>query len=171
MDLTPLIVLFFVFGVLFALCFHPGMWDGVESWLSLNQRWLNWIGKVRATRASVEDSKAGEFNGVTLEVNPKPESEQGMITPALIGGLAGGMLGGLFLGDDFWKDAPAWANFWAKDRSGVAYWYERRPVLNDDWWSLPQGSTQKAKVDMVYQGGCGWQDSLIKRPGIQEQQP
>jgi len=67
-----------------------------------------------------------------------------------------------------WSDAPKWANWLAKDKSGEWYWYENEPNcfvsvlgenrLNPDleWWAT--GRHQLAEDDIY------WQSSLEQRP-------
>lgn len=122
--------------------------------------------------ASSSDAGNSEFNTLTLEVNPKAESGQAGDMSAMLGGTLGGMLGGLFnrasAGHDFWEDAPAWANYWAMDMDGVAFWYEKEPEKEVDFWlNVIAGRVVR---DRRYPVSEHWENSLIRRPGIQEQQ-
>ena len=61
-----------------------------------------------------------------------------------------------------WSLAPQWANSWAVDRSGIAYWYsDTTPRMTDFSWSgvdfknAPTFGFENSKIN--------WKDSLRKR--------
>jgi hypothetical protein len=33
-----------------------------------------------------------------------------------------------------WSKAPEWANWWAIDRTGDAYWFKQKPMLSGGFW-------------------------------------
>ena len=59
-----------------------------------------------------------------------------------------------------WDNAPAWANYWAIDKSGKAYWYEFEPLANSDFnrWITKLG---KYEADLTMEG---WENTLEKKP-------
>ena len=47
-----------------------------------------------------------------------------------------------------WTAAPTWAQYWAADADGIAYWHERRPKPRDDaYW---HSDRRKSPAGMVY---------------------
>jgi len=60
-----------------------------------------------------------------------------------------------------WSQAPEWANYWAMDDDGEAYWFEEKPTI--DWGVWLSQSRQRIAPDF---GGAAidWQDSLVARP-------
>ena len=68
-----------------------------------------------------------------------------------------------------WSNAPAWAQWVAKDGTGEYFWYRMRPsvidVFGGVWQSIPYQETQTAGF---VQDGVAWQDSLRMRPGLRK---
>lgn len=64
-----------------------------------------------------------------------------------------------------WSQAPDWANWWAMDCNGYAYWHScsDMPFTSDEIFEIPnpQGHTSDAPL-FNYQGD--WKKSLRKRP-------
>lgn len=181
-PLTFVVITALATGILIGIAFTTWLEYGEEPQLSGKQDWLNPNAAGPERRTTAEDSKAGEFNGLTLEVNPKQESEQGMITPAVIGGVAGAHIGDYLgadfasgpdhtaiwpLGIDFWENAPEWSNYWAVDEDGMAWWYEAPPRKCRCAW-MPVPMTQLTR-DWQYAACEDWEHTLVTRPGFQEQ--
>ena len=59
-----------------------------------------------------------------------------------------------------WKDAPNWANWFAKDRNGVWHWFEYEPEISlyGDYWSCSRGRSEIVKEHTIY-----WKKTLEKR--------
>lgn len=60
-----------------------------------------------------------------------------------------------------WAEAPQWANFWAQDFDGKAYWYNGKPCSDRDSWRHAKGDwtmCQESKSNIP------WIDSLRERP-------
>ena len=58
-----------------------------------------------------------------------------------------------------WNDAPEWAQYLAKDRSGVWWWYECEPLYDDDsgnWEPMSSMYVQATNIPSY--------ESLSKRP-------
>lgn len=62
-----------------------------------------------------------------------------------------------------WKDAPEWAQWLARDESGVWYWYENEPDVFDDFWDNRTGLFSLA----IPSNWGRWQESLEQRPAVQ----
>ena len=60
-----------------------------------------------------------------------------------------------------WKQAPYWANYWAMDRDGEAFWFEEEPVQNHHEWVWIDGAVRIAP-DFNW-SAMHWQQSLAKR--------
>ncbi len=66
--------------------------------------------------------------------------------------------------EDVFKDAPDWANYWAQDSTGDAYWYARKPLtsVGEGVWTSVVGtdcslaSSGTLTVD--------WSQTLVARP-------
>lgn len=62
-----------------------------------------------------------------------------------------------------WSLAPPWAQWWAMDHDGEAFWYERMPFVcsgHRDW------SSSRGRVTLAPGGdpfNTRWQDSLAQR--------
>lgn len=68
-----------------------------------------------------------------------------------------------------WSRAPEWAQWWAQDASGHAYWYETKPHLNTvyNYW-VAQAAGQFIYDDGEYLADGGtvhadWTQSLVQR--------
>ena len=56
-----------------------------------------------------------------------------------------------------WKDAPDWANYLAKDASGVWYWHSDKPCISGKEW-VSDGNA-------IYAGSeVSWKYSFGERP-------
>ena len=64
-----------------------------------------------------------------------------------------------------WEKAPAWANYWAVDINGSAFWYakEPEPELDDEGkeYGVWIGDKNPAEDDYWVQN---WKETLCKRP-------
>jgi len=62
-----------------------------------------------------------------------------------------------------WSQAPEWANYWAMDEVGFAYWYEHRPKISSRHgaWGV---SERHGKAPNFGGAAIDWQDSLVARP-------
>ena len=65
-------------------------------------------------------------------------------------------------------EAPEWANYWAMDRGGEAYWYSYKPVCPDrlNWWQEEEGSGDDGRLEKAPSFGLSpyyWKQSLTKR--------
>jgi hypothetical protein len=62
-----------------------------------------------------------------------------------------------------WSAAPDWAQWWAVDESGDAYWYKGAPNCEDvQWWAV--GIAEAGSVDLA---GTNWRTTLRQRPAVQ----
>ena len=61
-----------------------------------------------------------------------------------------------------WKQAPYWANYWAMDRDGEAFWFEEEPVQNHHEWVWIDGAVRIAP-DFGW-SAMHWQQSLVGGP-------
>lgn len=60
-----------------------------------------------------------------------------------------------------WSEAPDWAQWWAVDSAGSAFWYENKPSVYDLMWA------QLSEGDHTYAGQgdpTNWRESLERRP-------
>lgn len=56
-----------------------------------------------------------------------------------------------------WETAPEWAEWWAVDEDGAAYWYDVEPrMVKSMWWAA-------GAKDML-QPFTNWRESLEQRP-------
>jgi len=63
-----------------------------------------------------------------------------------------------------WSTAPEWAQYWAIDNDGRAYWYEHKPTIEHDdrfVWSVGHIGRYTEALPRNY---AGWKESLEKRP-------
>lgn len=59
-----------------------------------------------------------------------------------------------------WSQAPTWAQWWAQDATGAAFWYERKPSMyHDEGWACGGRAT------LAYLPGTNWRETLQQRPG------
>ena len=61
-----------------------------------------------------------------------------------------------------WDEAPEWANWWAVDEDGSAWWYILKPSLDESEWFTE-------RVDSNFAGranlnGYDWKQTLTQRP-------
>ena len=73
-----------------------------------------------------------------------------------------------------WSIAPSWANYWAMDDDGAAFWYENRPTCdhkdgawNDfsDWSNDPaEDGTRIGDAPRFRKNPNSWKESLVTRP-------
>lgn len=69
------------------------------------------------------------------------------------------------LQDDFevdWCVAPGWAKYWAVDKYGDAYWFEKAPKLGSFRWLSQFGELVNSAPSFNYKGD--WKESLRTKP-------
>lgn len=68
-------------------------------------------------------------------------------------------------GEPDWQEAPDWAQWWAVDMIGRAYWYRDKPIADDPVW-VPSGGIEKdrLKTAKAYGFSGNWDESLRERP-------
>jgi len=59
-----------------------------------------------------------------------------------------------------WKDAPAWANYLARDYNNQWYWYEYPPKRTMTQWRPVNGKVTGANLRQER----AWENSLEERP-------
>jgi hypothetical protein len=61
-----------------------------------------------------------------------------------------------------WSKAPPWAQFWAMNSDGHAYWYAAEPTYNAqrDIWEI----TTDPQYKMAYSASIDWASTLRRRP-------
>ncbi|HMA79055.1 MAG TPA: hypothetical protein VKP88_08090 [Candidatus Paceibacterota bacterium] len=64
------------------------------------------------------------------------------------------------LPDEYWEDAPKWAEWVAMDESGKWHWYEEKPYKNNFVWLWDFGKCCILQAPPV----PDWTKSLTKRP-------
>jgi hypothetical protein len=64
-----------------------------------------------------------------------------------------------------WNKAPRWAKWYAEDKNGKKYWYEKKPWINERWkcWNTEENNAY-VKIFGKTEPNENWKDSLIKRP-------
>jgi hypothetical protein len=62
-----------------------------------------------------------------------------------------------------WADAPGWAMYRAIDKSGLAYWFEHKPILDPLAWDC---NIVNSRVLLAGEGfdSTNWKESLQQRP-------
>ncbi len=63
-----------------------------------------------------------------------------------------------------WSNAPDWANYHAFDEGGTGYWYEKSPIMRDNFWSS-KGKYLQSGYEIPI-----WKDSLTSRPAAQTEE-
>jgi hypothetical protein len=71
-----------------------------------------------------------------------------------------------------WDQAPEWANWAATDGDGSAWWYERKPCLDEDGgysWGPDKDEDLVSSAQQIYgdshpQAAIRWKESLQQRP-------
>lgn len=73
-----------------------------------------------------------------------------------------------------WTQAPEWANWWAVDALGKAYWYEDKPFYEDaEWYTADSnGEWMHLKFTLADDAyhlplGCDWRCTLQARPAAE----
>lgn len=62
-----------------------------------------------------------------------------------------------------WDEAPKWAQWWAVDKDGFAFWYESKPVALIDQWD--DNSLRLLLIcDQLCLNGYDWRETLTQRP-------
>jgi hypothetical protein len=61
-----------------------------------------------------------------------------------------------------WKRAPTWAQWWAVDIGGNAYWHENKPTLYSRVW-FQEGRSVLARF-VALPEGCDWRVMCYSRP-------
>jgi len=60
-----------------------------------------------------------------------------------------------------WEHAPEWAQWFAFDQDGYAFWYELKPKMEKEAWV----TVGKATIALnIQKEAVGWKDSLRQRP-------
>ena len=64
-----------------------------------------------------------------------------------------------------WTEAPDWAQYFAIDEAGYAYWWREEPKLSYNRWS-GDGSmrSQIVRLSRVDMKNIDWKETLRKRP-------
>jgi hypothetical protein len=60
-----------------------------------------------------------------------------------------------------WSTAPEWAEWWAVDENGCAYWYSEKPAMRGRAFYK---ENVESLVMPAFNKVPEWQDSLSKRP-------
>lgn len=77
--------------------------------------------------------------------------------------------------DEFnWDSVDKKYNWYARDKSGLAYFYSTMPVIERGQWRFPAGASVGPKPSVFSSAGalsielgtCSWEDSLQSRPGV-----
>ena len=71
-----------------------------------------------------------------------------------------------------WSGAPDWANFWAADSDGYAYWYRDEPTYNAKYggWLRTLGEEPDVSFDLCWppegfdNQNIDWASTLRSRP-------
>jgi hypothetical protein len=72
-----------------------------------------------------------------------------------------------------WQNAPAWAQYWAVDPDGVAYWHQSKPrvcrdILGDgsavNGWYCDDADLVRFRVDIKLENVPDWTKTLQTRP-------
>ena len=60
-----------------------------------------------------------------------------------------------------WSNAPKWANWWAMDATGTAYWYAEKPKVNEGkaYFQVDDGFQERCPYKIP-----SWKISLQQRP-------
>lgn len=61
-----------------------------------------------------------------------------------------------------WRQAPTWAQWWAVDVGGNAYWHENEPTLYSRVW-FQEGKSVLARF-VALPEGCDWRVMCYERP-------
>ena len=69
-----------------------------------------------------------------------------------------------------WSQAPEWANYWAMDRDGGAYWHSQEPKCRTfvAWWQEDSDDGRLEKAPSFGWPKDQWKESLVKRPQAEE---
>ncbi len=73
-----------------------------------------------------------------------------------------------------WDSVNKKYNWYARDKSGLAYFYSTMPVIERGQWRFPAGSSVGPKPSVfssagalsIELGACSWENSLQSRPGV-----
>jgi hypothetical protein len=60
-----------------------------------------------------------------------------------------------------WSQAPEWAQWWAVDPDGSAYWFEEEPVVTDECWDNVHFQYEMVDGLSVVDN---WQETKVQRP-------
>ena len=73
-----------------------------------------------------------------------------------------------------WKKAPEWANYWAADSSGDAYWYKDKPTYRCNSWEHVGGNDKRfwgltfawdsSWSPEEFDENIDWKNTLLERP-------
>lgn len=71
-----------------------------------------------------------------------------------------------------WDNAPEWANWLAMDADGTWYWYNVKPIKDDDCWFIDDAGCVYSSIvlqsDKVIENNAiifNWKQTLEHRPG------
>jgi len=69
-----------------------------------------------------------------------------------------------------WSKAPAWANYWAVDINGSAFWYKKEPEpdLDDEGKECGVWEYMALFVEEDEEWVQNWKETLCKRPELEQ---
>jgi hypothetical protein len=62
-----------------------------------------------------------------------------------------------------WSEAPDWVGWWACERNGISWFWEREPIREGRFW-LPEGGRAPVFAGRVEDATLWWQSSKLKKP-------
>ena len=65
-----------------------------------------------------------------------------------------------------WSTAPEWAQWWAMDEIGLAWWYEQKPECCRATWESTLGHYKEDTSAEQAKSYPAWRDSLAQRPQV-----
>ena len=65
-----------------------------------------------------------------------------------------------------WTTAPDWAQWWAMDEIGLAWWYEQKPECCRATWESTLGHYKEDTSAEQAKSYPAWRDSLAQRPQV-----
>lgn len=75
--------------------------------------------------------------------------------------------------EPLWPAAPAWAQFWAVNRDGFAFWYAVEPRCGCMGWWNRVGTQRRAVLprwflNRLNMKGINWRETLRQRPASEQ---
>ena len=69
-----------------------------------------------------------------------------------------------------WDKAPDWAKWWAVDSNGVAFFYDVKPKIDENysWWNNEGVSYRDDNSETYKISGIDWRQTLTRRPAHSE---